>query len=98
MASFLAIVLLLPTMKVKKRMIVIRIKRKKSMFISGLYSIGWIIELKPRTKRRLKILEPTTFPIARSLCFLITARTEVTNSGRDVPRATIVRAINLSET
>jgi hypothetical protein len=40
-------------------------------------------------KRKLKIFEPITFPLAMSLFFLIAATTEVTNSGKEVPAATI---------
>ena len=42
-----------------------------------------------KTKRILKILEPITFPIAISPFFFVAATTEVTNSGNDVPAATI---------
>ena len=57
-----------------------------------------MIEEIPTTKRMLKMLLPTMFPIAISaLCFLA-AETDVKSSGRDVPRATIVRPMNLSLT
>lgn len=52
----------------------------------------------PKTSRILKILLPTTFPIAISDCFFNDAITEVTISGADVPNATIVRPITASET
>lgn len=39
---------------------------------------------------------PTILPIAISLLPLNAAVTDVTNSGSDVPKATIVRPINLS--
>lgn len=38
------------------------------------------------------------FPIAKSSCFFIAATIEVESSGREVPKATIVRPIILSET
>jgi hypothetical protein len=55
--------------------------------------IGFIIPLIERTSR---ILEPITFPIAISLFFLIAATIDVTNSGKDVPAATMVQAIIFS--
>ncbi len=44
----------------------------------------------------LKIFDPIIFPIAISLFFLNAATTDVTNSGNDVPAATIVRPIIFS--
>ena len=44
----------------------------------------------------LKILLPTIFPTAISEFFFIAAVTEVNNSGKDVPKATIVNPMNLS--
>ena len=49
----------------------------------------------PIIKRILKILEPTTFPTARSFSPLEEATTEVTSSGREVPIATMVRPIRV---
>ena len=42
------------------------------------------------------MLLPTMFPMAISEFFLIEAETEVNNSGKDVPRATIVKPIKRS--
>ena len=50
-------------------------------------------EAPPITKRRFAILLPTTFPHAKSGEPLKTAFIETTNSGADVPNATIVIAI-----
>ena len=50
----------------------------------------------PCTPRMLKMLLPTTLPIAISCLPLKLARTEVTSSGADVPRATMVRPITSS--
>ena len=44
---------------------------------------GVIVELQPKTKKILKILLPTTFPIAISGFFLSEATTEVANSGNE---------------
>ena len=49
--------------------------------------------VKPRIQNILKILLPTTFPIAISDCFLRAATTEVASSGRLVPTATTVSPI-----
>ena len=57
---------------------------------------GIIIPESPTTKRMLKILLPTIFPTAISEFFFIAAVTEVNNSGKDVPKATIVNPMNLS--
>jgi len=43
-------------------------------------------------------LLPITFPIARSVLPLNAAIIEVTNSGKDVPVATIVKPITISLT
>ena len=50
----------------------------------------------PVTIPILKILLPTTFPIAMSYSPFLVAITDVTNSGRDVPRAIMVKAIIFS--
>ena len=60
-------------------------------------SIGVITADTPRIKNVLKILEPTTFPIAISVFFLKAATTEVASSGKDVPKETTVTEITLSE-
>lgn len=51
---------------------------------------GDIIEETPMIKNILKIFEPTIFPTEMSISFLSAAATDVTNSGSDVPAATIV--------
>lgn len=47
--------------------------------------------LNPATTKRLKMLDPTTFPTAISLAFSKAAVTLTANSGIEVPNATIVR-------
>ena len=53
--------------------------------IKGLIKLGI-----PITNKILKIFEPKTFPRAISCFFVKAALTETTNSGKEVPRATIV--------
>lgn len=50
----------------------------------------------PSTNKMLKMLLPTMLPKAISLCFFKAAVTEVINSGRDVPTATIVNPTSVS--
>ena len=64
----------------------------------GLYSIGITKLLIDKIKRILKIFEPITFPIAISLFLFVAATIEVTNSGNEVPAATIVNPIIFSLT
>ena len=64
-------------------------------FVSN--TIGLISADVPSTKRILKILEPTMLPIARSASPFLAADSEVTSSGREVPNATIVSPIRLSD-
>ena len=45
---------------------------------------------RPKTSRTLAILDPTTFPIAKPETPSRTALIEITNSGAEVPNATIV--------
>ena len=52
----------------------------------------------PRIKSWLSKLLPITFPIARSVLPLNAAIIEVTNSGKDVPVAMIVKPITISFT
>ena len=56
---------------------------------------GEIIALTPITTSRLKILDPTTFPIAISLLPLIAAERLTASSGALVPNATIVSPITI---
>ena len=51
----------------------------------------------PSTKKVLKMLDPTTLPIAMSTLFFIAATTDVASSGSDVPMEMIVRAMTRSE-
>ena len=67
-----------------------------SMKATKLIAIGWIIAANPSTSNILNIFEPITFPIAISVSPFLTAITEVTNSGSDVPIATIVRPTKLA--
>ena len=57
-------------------------------------SMGRITAAAPNTKPRLKMLEPIILPIAISFSPFLAATKEVTNSGSDVPSATMVRPIN----
>ena len=50
-----------------------------------------------KIKKILKMLEPITLPTAISLSPFFAAIIEVTNSGNEVPKATIVKPIILSE-
>lgn len=61
----------------------------------GSKGTGVISALAPTTNRILKILDPMMFPIAMSALPFFAAVTEVTSSGKDVPKATIVSPINL---
>lgn len=56
---------------------------------------GVMSALDPTTNRILKIFDPMIFPIAISALPFLAAVTEVTSSGKDVPKATIVSPINL---
>ena len=55
--------------------------------------VGETMAQMANTVKMLKILLPTTFPTAISLSPLMAATTEVANSGREVPAATMVRPI-----
>ena len=61
-----------------------------------LYAIGVISEEAPTINKILNMLLPMIFPMAISAFPFLAAFTEVTSSGREVPRATIVRPINRS--
>ena len=61
-----------------------------------LYVIGFIIDATPRINNILNIFDPIIFPIAMSLFPFIAAVTLVTNSGRLVPTARIVKLIIFS--
>ena len=50
----------------------------------------------PTTNKILKIFDPTMFPIAISALPFFAADTLVTNSGKEVPKATIVSPIKRS--
>ena len=55
----------------------------------GSKGTGVISALAPTTNRILKILDPMMFPIAMSALPFFAAVTEVTSSGKDVPKATM---------
>ena len=55
--------------------------------------MGVISEDVPNTNRILKMFEPTIFPMAISAFFFLAANKDVNNSGKEVPRATIVSPI-----
>ena len=61
----------------------------------GSKGTGVISALEPTTNKILKIFDPMIFPIAISALPFLAAVTEVTSSGNEVPKATIVRPINL---
>ena len=67
------------------------------MNVSGLKSIGDIIEETPRTAPMLNVFEPMTLPIVIPTSFLITEMIEAVSSGRLVPIATIVTDMTFSE-
>lgn len=67
-----------------------------SVKITGLMAKGEIRDAAPRTNKILKIPLPTTFPKAISLSFFSAAEIEVTNSGNEVPIATIVKPTKAS--
>ena len=71
--------------------IIINISKKTALLIV----ITWINDEIPNTKKILKILDPITFPNAISLSPLRAATIEVTNSGNEVPTATIVKPTKL---
>lgn len=75
-------------------MAIIRILR--SPLVPGIAGMGEMRLLAQRIKRILKILDPMTFPSARSVFFLYAATAEVASSGSEVPIAIMVRPIILS--
>ena len=60
-------------------------------------SSGVIRDVIPKTKRILNIFDPTIFPTEIALSFLKAAIAEVANSGKDVPKATTLIPITISE-
>ncbi len=56
-----------------------------------------MMELTPKTRKTLKMFEPITLPTARSAFLLKAAVAEVTNSGNDVPIATMLSPIKDSD-
>ena len=58
--------------------------------------IGLIADAVPKINNKLNVLEPSIFPRAISSSPFNIATTDVTNSGREVPIATIVSPISLS--
>ena len=69
----------------------------KAMISAGAAS-GSTSAVTPRIPRMLKMLEPTMLPSATSPRPRAAAATDAVSSGSDVPTATIVRPIRLSET
>ena len=63
----------------------------------GLKAMGEMSPLTESMNKMLKILEPITFPMAISLFCFEAATMEVTNSGSEVPAATMVSAMIFSE-
>ena len=66
-----------------------------SMKFGSEIDTGLTMEEIPNTKKMLKIFDPTTFPMAMSTFFFLTAAIDVASSGREVPMETIVNPINL---
>ena len=60
-------------------------------------SNGAIREVIPNTERILNIFDPTIFPTEIALSFLNAAMAEVASSGSDVPKATTLIPITISE-
>ena len=69
-----------------------------SKFILTGISTGAMRDIKPNIQKMLKIFEPTIFPTTKSKSFFMTALTEVTSSGREVPNAITVAPIRKSLT
>ena len=63
---------------------------------AGAKAMGAMREEVPTTKSRLNTLLPTMLPMAMSALPRLAAETEVNSSGREVPRATMVRPIRRS--
>ncbi len=59
--------------------------------------IGVIIDENPRIQKILKIFDHTMFHTAISLCHFRAAMMDVANSGNDVPTATIVKPMTISD-
>lgn len=77
----------------KNNKIVIAIANTKSKLELVLNGKGFITELTPKIKNTLKILEPTTLPIAISEFLRYAAIAEVASSGIEDPVARIVKPI-----
>ena len=77
----------------------ISIVKGNSFFtVSSFMEIGRITEATPKIKSIFKILLPITFPSTISELFDAKAFIETANSGADVPKAIIVRPINILDT
>ena len=79
-------------------------KPNKTMTGNSKYNIsfgearGVISDVIPNTERILNIFDPTILPTEIALSFLNAAMAEVANSGKDVPKATILIPITISDT
>ena len=91
--SLRQIVLLLQNSAMIRRITGANNAKRASIYEAARNGIGAITDVTPRTMRILRILDPITFPIARSGLHLRAARMEVTSSGALVPIAIIVRPI-----
>ena len=69
---------------------------RTSMSILESRGIALIALLAPSTNKILKMFEPITFPIINWFSPFFKAVSEVTNSGKEVPIATIVKPTNVS--
>ena len=79
-----------------KRKRVVRESTIRSIFAPRGKSIGFIKAVIPSIHKILNMLLPTIFPTARSTFFLRAATTEVTNSGKEVPKAITVAEMRKS--
>ena len=69
-----------------------------SIILSVINEIGLIAAATPKIKRMLNTLDPTTFPTAISSSFFLAAASDVASSGSEVPHATMVSPIRVSDT
>ena len=80
----------------KSRAEAMMLTHKSVVLPSGAFN-GVITADVPSIRKMLKILEPTTLPMAMSAFFLYAAMTDVANSGSEVPMERIVNPMILSE-
>ena len=96
--SYLSILFFSPVNAAIHIIIALKNSTEKSTISIEDIDIGQIIEETPKTISILNILEPNIFPRARAPFFFLAATMQVANSGREVPPARMVTAMNLSLT